>query len=93
MSTPPSASPITTLGDGLERYLSYLRNERRLAAHTLAAYARDARLLTLLTGGRSLEALGAADIRRFIATLHGKGQSPRSLARILSSWRDRKSVV
>ncbi|MDQ3025313.1 MAG: tyrosine recombinase XerC [Pseudomonadota bacterium] len=87
MSTPPSASPITTLGDGLERYLSYLRNERRLAGHTLSAYARDAKLLTGLAGSRPLEALGTADIRRFVAALHGKGQSPRSLARILSSWR------
>ena len=87
MSTPPSASPITTLGDGLERYLSYLRNERRLAGHTLSAYARDAKLLTGLAGSRPPEALGTADIRRFVAALHGKGQSPRSLARILSSWR------
>ena len=87
MSTPRSAPPITTLGDGLERYLSYLRNERRLAGHTLSAYARDAKLLTALAGSRPLEALGTADIRRFVATLHGKGQSPRSLARILSSWR------
>ena len=78
MSTPPSA---------LERYFSHLRNERRLAAHTLAAYARDARLLTALAGARALESLATVDIRRFIATLHGKGQSPRSLARILSSWR------
>ena len=78
MSTPPSA---------LERYFAHLRNERRLASHTLAAYARDAKLLTQLAGSRALEALGPADIRRFIATLHGKGQSPRSLARILSSWR------
>ena len=87
MSTPPSASPIATLGDGLERYLSYLRNERRLAGHTLSAYARDAKLLTGLAGSRPPEALGTADIRRFVAALHGKGQSPRSLARILSSWR------
>jgi integrase/recombinase XerC len=78
VSTPPSA---------LERYFSHLRNERRLAGHTLAAYARDAKLLTALAGARALESLGSADIRRFIATLHGKGQSPRSLARILSSWR------
>ena len=87
VSTPPSASPPATLGDGPERYLSYLRHERRLAAHTLAAYTRDARLLAALAGSRALEALGSADIRRFIATLHGRGQSPRSLARILSSWR------
>ncbi|HUP97272.1 MAG TPA: tyrosine recombinase XerC [Usitatibacter sp.] len=78
MSTPPSA---------LERYFSHLAHERRLAAHTLAAYRRDARLLATLAGERALQSLGTPDIRRFIATLHGKGQSPRSLARVLSAWR------
>jgi len=71
----------------LERYLTHLRTGRRLADHTLAAYLRDGRMLEALAGGRALESLGAGDIRRFVATLHSKGQSPRSLARILSSWR------
>jgi len=71
----------------LERYLAHLRNERRLSPHTLSAYARDGRVLQSLAAGRALEALGPQDIRRFVATLHGKGQSPRSLARVLSSWR------
>ena len=78
MSAPP---------DVLERYLSSLRTGRRLAAHTLSAYARDTRLLARLAGERPVERLDAHDIRRFIAALHSKGQSPRSLARILSSWR------
>jgi integrase/recombinase XerC len=78
VSTPPSA---------LERYLETLRTGRRLATHTLAAYGRDGRILERLAGERPFCALTAHDIRRFIATLHGKGQSPRSLARILSSWR------
>ncbi|HUP28718.1 MAG TPA: tyrosine recombinase XerC [Usitatibacter sp.] len=78
MSPSPSA---------LERYLSHLRHERRLAAHTLAAYSRDAQLLLAFAGPRPLAELGGADIRRFVATLHGKGQAPRSLARVLSSWR------
>ena len=78
MSTPPSA---------LERYLSHLRTGRRLAANTLSAYSRDGNLLMALAGERAVEGLGPQDIRRFIATLHSKGQSPRSLARILSSWR------
>ena len=78
MSSPPSA---------LERYLSHLRTGRRLAANTLEAYARDGALLAALSSGREPAALTSHDIRRFIATLHGKGQSPRSLARILSSWR------
>lgn len=78
MSTPPSA---------LERWLSHLRNERRLAAHTLAAYGRDGALLASLAGPRPVDSLTGADIRRFVATLHGKGRSPRTLARVLSSWR------
>ena len=76
----PSAS-------ALERYLSHLRHERRLSAHTLDAYARDARMLLTLAGERGLGELAVPDIRRFVAALHGRGQSPRSLARILSSWR------
>ena len=71
----------------LERYLGHLRGERRLAANTLEAYRRDGALLAELAGGRPLEALGAADVRRFVATLHGRGQSPRTLARVLSCWR------
>ena len=78
MATPPSA---------LARYLCSLRTGRRLAANTLSAYSRDGRLLLGLAGERALETLDAQDIRRFVAALHSKGQSPRSLARILSSWR------
>ena len=78
MSTPRSA---------FERYLAHLSHERRLAAHTLEAYRRDGLMLAGLAGDRALEAIGTPDIRRFVASLHGKGQSPRSLARILSAWR------
>ena len=70
-----------------ERYLGHLRGERRLAANTIEAYRRDGALLAGLAGGRPLEALGASDVRRFVATLHGRGQSPRTLARVLSCWR------
>jgi len=73
--------------DALGRYLTHLKTGRRLAPHTLAAYSRDGRTLERLADGRELDSLGTADIRRFVATLHSKGQSPRSLARILSSWR------
>ena len=87
MSTP---SPLKALGDrpgALGRYLDSLRTGRRLAANTLSAYGRDALLLQDLAAGRPLDSLTSHDIRRFVATLHGKGQAPRSLARILSSWR------
>jgi len=71
----------------LARYLDFLRHERRLAAHTLAAYSRDCALLEKLSTGRDPRELGAADIRRFVASLHGGGLAPRSLARLLSAWR------
>ncbi|HEX4943268.1 MAG TPA: tyrosine recombinase XerC [Usitatibacteraceae bacterium] len=78
MSPPTSA---------LARYLDFLRHERRLAAHTLTAYSRDGALLGTLAEGREPGELRAADVRRFVAVLHGQGLSPRSLARLLSSWR------
>jgi len=78
---------VSPPNSAFERYLGHLRGERRLAANTIEAYRRDGALLAGLAGGRPLEALGAADVRRFVATLHGRGQSPRTLARVLSCWR------
>ncbi len=78
---------MRTPASPLERYLESLRSGRRLAAHTLAAYARDARLLQALAGERATAELTGHDIRRFVATLHGQGLAPRSLARVLSAWR------
>jgi len=77
----------TRPNSALERYLAHLRTGRRLAANTLSAYARDGALLAALSGDRELAVITTNDIRRFVAALHGKGQSPRSLARVLSSWR------
>jgi integrase/recombinase XerC len=71
----------------LQDWFSHLAYERRLAAHTLSAYRRDALELVALAGDRPLAALDAHDIRRFVAALHGRGLAPKSLARMLSSWR------
>jgi integrase/recombinase XerC len=87
VSTPSPTEALRERPSDLERWLSHLRHERRLAAHTLDAYERDVRELQALASGRELASLAAADIRRFVATLHGKGRSPRSLARTLSAWR------
>src|SRR3954470_15571465 len=78
---------VSTLTSATARYLQHLRTERRLAAHTVKAYERDAQVLATLAGERPLAALGPAGIRRFVAALHGRGLAPRSLARLLSSWR------
>jgi integrase/recombinase XerC len=56
-------------------------------AHTRAAYLRDAHVLATLAGTANLAGLSARELRRFLATLHGRGLSGRSLARMLSSWR------
>jgi integrase/recombinase XerC len=56
-------------------------------AHTRAAYLRDAHVLAALAGLADLAGLSPRELRRFLATLHGRGLSGRSLARMLSSWR------
>src|ERR1700676_1312862 len=64
--------------------------ERSLAtrpAHTRAAYLRDVAALKALAGEAPLIALSPADLRRFLATLHGRGLTGRRLARLLSGWR------
>ena len=40
-----------------------------------------------LAGATSLDKLKHHDIRRFVAQLHGRGLSGRTLARVLSAWR------
>jgi len=57
------------------------------AAHTRAAYIRDAAKLCALCGDKSVKVLARAELARFLATLHGGGLSGRSLARMLSAWR------
>jgi integrase/recombinase XerC len=55
--------------------------------HTRNAYLRDASVLAALAGAADLTQLLAPQVRRFLAILHGRGLSGRSLARTLSSWR------
>ena len=73
----------------IARYLEHLRVERRLSAHTLAAYGDAlARLEKLADAAqRPLMRLENAHIRRFAAQLHGAGLGPRSIALTLSGWR------
>jgi integrase/recombinase XerC len=68
-------------------YLSHLRDERRLAGLTVAAYERDVRVFLDLAGAMPLPGITVHDIRRFVARLHAGGLGGRSLARRLSAWR------
>ena len=73
--------------DAVQAYLESLRTQRRLAPATLENYAHALRALDALLDGKDLQDLDSAQVRRFIATLHGKGLSPRTLALTLSAWR------
>jgi integrase/recombinase XerC len=56
-------------------------------AHTRKAYERDLARLLALAGPTHPGHLTRAQLSRFLATLHGRGLSGRSLARMLSAWR------
>lgn len=71
----------------LNDYLQHLTFERGLSALTCQNYARDIKLLESLAADTSLDNLQNTQIRRFIATLHGRGLGGKSIARALSAWR------
>jgi integrase/recombinase XerC len=56
-------------------------------ARTREAYLHDLELLKSLAEDTPLTRLTSASLRRFLAALHARGLSGRSLARILSGWR------
>lgn len=71
-------------------YLQVLRTQRNLSGHTVSNYKLDLDELTVLAqqaGAADLAALDYFQIRRFTSQMHAQGQSPRSIARKLSSWR------
>ncbi|MEW6415031.1 MAG: tyrosine recombinase XerC [Pseudomonadota bacterium] len=71
----------------MTHYLQHLAAERRLSAHTVAAYARDLADLVRLTDGRPLDTLTVNDVRGAILQLRSRALSAASVARMLSSWR------
>ena len=71
----------------LDDYLQHLSFERGLSALTLKNYARDIQLLESLAENNALDSIKNTQIRRYIATLHGRGLSGKTIARALSAWR------
>lgn len=73
--------------DYLSAYLDHLAHERGLSPLTCENYARDIRGLIAMAGPIPLQQVQPTHIRRFVATLHGRGIGGKSIARMLSSWR------
>ncbi|MFN8694704.1 MAG: tyrosine recombinase XerC [Burkholderiales bacterium] len=87
-----SAEPASTpeLPPQAEDYLEHLQFERRLSPNTIDNYRRD--LVDLVRFSqtrvvRELDKLDSQDIRRYLASAHARGMTPRALARMLSGWR------
>lgn len=76
-----------TPAEAVAAYLDELAEQRRLSPHTVANYRRDLGQLLTAAEGQPLDRLLVHHIRRFVASLHAKGLSGRSLARLLSAWR------
>ena len=77
------------MNDELQRYLSHLVVERRLAPRTVAMY-RDALgwlEISAQDAGVVLTDLQTHHVRRFSAELRERGLGPRSVAIALSAWR------
>lgn len=86
----PGAGPQATTGAShpdVARWLDELARVRRYSAHTVAAYRRDMAYLLQAIDDRALRDVDSGLIRRLLARLHADGASPRSLARMLSTWR------
>lgn len=73
----------------IEAYLDELYVVRQLSAHTIKAYRADLQILleNARTDKCSIHQINNALIRRWTASLHAKGLSARSIARVLSAWR------
>ena len=82
-----ASAPASSDSRQISSYLAELAQQRRLSAHTVAAYRRDLVELSQLAGDTPLPQLHAADVRSALARLHGRGAAPASLSRKLSAWR------
>ena len=73
----------------VQRYLDYVRVEKRLAARTVTLYTLDLERLSAFAAKVPVDLLQvhSTHIRRWVAQMHSGGRSGRGIALILSGWR------
>lgn len=73
----------------VQRYLDYVRIQKRLAARTVTLYTLDLHKLAQQAHAESIELseVKNSHIRRWAAQMHAHGRSSRGIALILSGWR------
>jgi integrase/recombinase XerC len=74
----------------IERFASHLKHERRMSAHTVAAYLADLAQLAVFCEARKIVCFSDIDssqVRTFAAASHARGLGARSIQRQLSALR------
>ena len=79
----------TDLPELVQRYLTHVRVEKRLAARTVTLYTLDLQRLPDLAAAVPVDLLAvqSSHIRRWVAQMNSAGRSGRGIALILSGWR------
>jgi len=81
---------MSPLQEKIEKFLQLRKRQRRLSDHTLAAYSGDLQKLHDYASQKAVadwDRLTVHDVRSFLAGLHQKGLSGRSIRRLLSACR------
>lgn len=76
--------------EAIERFLDFLKHERRYSNHTIVAYRKDLEVFYRFladSGGALLDQIHYQDIRLYMVYLNECGLSQRSIARKLSTLR------
>lgn len=85
MSAPRAPAEISAGNAAL--FDAFSRHLLTRSPNTRTSYLRDLTRLLGLASDTPVASLSRAQLMRFVATLHGRGLSGRSLARTLSAWR------
>lgn len=78
--------PTPLLSSRIDAFLAAL-TARQYSPATVSTYAIDLAHLLERVGDVDPTGLASHDIRRALASLHARGQQPKTLARTLSAWR------